>query len=424
MSKKNDHTLLLPGSNGWEVWSFPQNGPAQCLAKTEQQDALDLTEIPHGPALTMAFSVRSLTSLQLWSPTSELESASDLVNLHVEKVGLAQLEDLGSLHQFRPTSQAGADTLLCIDILKAPKEGSLPSRSPNHFTISPLAYPFPPSSTVIWSEFGRWMVAFTNEAGHIIHYQGSTATQLEVEMIQEIQFTIAQLQLQKALTAAPSNFVIWTDNTAVPPAGFQELLNAIGPELKLLPRPTPQLPSPGQLLPADTRAERLNASKKKQRTLLFSIAALLLLSLISFGVIRLISLEKQLQDTEARAESLKLSIQPIQEHITKWEELEAMVDDKNSPISMLTQTAKLIPNQQLRFRRAEFIHQPVDEGIGTSRSITIEGSAPDFKIALEFDERLQKSTAFDNLIWENAPPSKSKEGWKFVYRATVPVSYE
>ena len=424
MSKKNDHTLILPGSDGWEVWSFPQNGPTQCLAKTEHQDALNLTEIPHGSALTMAFSVRALTSLQLWSPTSELESASDLVNLHVEKVGLAQLEDLGALNQFRPTSNAGAETLLCIDILKAPKEGDLPSISPNHFTISPLAYTFPPQSTIMWTEFGRWMVAFTNEAGLVIHYQSFTAVKLEIEMIQEIQFTIAHLQFQKSLTTAPSNVVIWTDNPATPPAGFQELSNAIGPELKLLPKPTPQLPPSGQLLPADTRAERLNASKKKQQTLLFSLAAILLISLVTFGVVRLLSLEKKLQETQARADALQRSNQPILDHIAKWEELEAMVNDNSSPVSMLTQTAKLIPNQQLRFRRAEFIHQPLEEGIGTSRSITIEGAAPDFKIALEFDERLQKSTSFDNLVWENAPPSKSKEGWKFVYRATIPVSYE
>jgi len=414
---KNDHILLLPGVGGWDLWSVQPSG-SSLLAETGHDLALDIKKIPSNKPVVMAFPVRELTSLSLWTPNTDLEATSDLINLQIERMGLAQSEDLGVLNQHEPVGANESDkSLYRVDVLKAPAEGTLPSVSPAQFAISPLCYSFTPGSVTLWQEFNKWVLAVINVDGEVVHYQALTSASLELGVLQEINFTLAQLQLQQILRTEPNQYVVWTNDVSVMPAGYDSFESQVNKTVSLEEKPVPVFSQSGTLLPADTRADRLAAKQRKQQTFFAAMAALLLIGCVVFAGYKLIDLERRANVAAEQAENLTQQNQALLNHTDKWTELQVLTDSQNTPLNLLKESAGLIRNRDLRFRRATFEHQPTTEGVGTELSITIQGESPNSDLALEFDERLQKHKAFETLSWNNPAPTKSEAGWRFIYNA-------
>lgn len=418
MSKKNtDLTLLIPGATGWGIWSV-SGGNSTLKANTEEYSALQIKSLPNTKNLRMAFPVRELNSIAVWSPSGE--DVEDLINIQVEKMGLSQPEELGNLTQHTEIhTDHGSKKLYAVDILRAPAEGTLPAVTPSGFNISPRCYPFSPSAITLWQEFGQWVFALSNANGEVVYYQGLTSKNLGAGVLQDVQFVVTQLQLQEVITSPPAQIVVWTEDDQITPEGYEELEKEFKSTLSLQQKPSPIIPDSGALLPADTRAERLAAKKRKQISLISSLAALLLVGLIGFAIYNLMKVRKEATDLQAKADKISAENTNIAIFAQKRKELTALMDSDLSPMKLLFESTGIIPSENVRIIRAEFVHQPTEDGQGTYLSILINGESPDSQLALEYDEELQKHKPFQamSLQWTNPAPSKSQNAWKFNYSA-------
>ena len=417
MSKKNnDLNLLIPGENGWNIWTYSAEN-ISLLRQTEEVNALEIEKFPTQKPLLMAFPVKELTALELWIPSQEKESVKDLVEFQVEKMGLAQTEELGVLHQSHHLQDSSDEqqSLYTIDVLKAPEEGSLPIKSPNQFSISPRCFTFAPHSMTLWKEFGKWVVAISNNDGEIVHYQASTFQDLNQDLINDSNFVIGQLIIQNIIEKAPNQIIVWVEEELARPEGFDTFESVYESKLQLSLKPEPILPKVGELLPADTRAERIAARLKKQKLILMAVVALALLAGIGYAGYSLWDLEKRAKNAQIEADRLSADNQVLIDHSTKWEELGPMVDTEDDPISLLQNVTKAIPSQNLRLTRAEFKNQLSEQEQRTLISINLTGEAKNFGDASKFDENLQKSKDL-KFEWQNQSPSQTKTGWRFIYR--------
>ncbi len=414
---KNDQILLIPGSSGWDLWSL-QAKEAQRIKETEEELALEIDKIPSSKNFCMAFPVCELTALELWNPNADDDATADLINLQIERMGLAQSDELGVLIQYSPlTSSNPEKSLYSIDVLRAPAEGTLPTTSPSQFNVSPRCFQHASNSVTLWKEFGKWVMSVSNTSSEVVHYQGLTTKTLEAASVQEINLTLTQLQQQQIIASSPERFIIWTEEVGIRPEGIEQLESRLGAKLVLEEKPPPTFPMDGTLLPADTRAERILAKQKRNQNIIGSLAALLLIGFIAFAAYRLIDLEKRASYAADEALQLTQQNQALLDHTDKWNELTVLTTTENTPLTLLRESASIIPNRELRFRRAEFLHEPSEDGTATKLTIYIEGEAPNSDIALDFDERLQKHKPFQTLTWTNQAPTKSQTGWKFSYRA-------
>jgi len=419
--KKNDQNLLIPGANGWNIWSCTASD-ISLLQETSETQALDIKKFPQNKSLVMAFPVKELTALELWVPQQEKGSVPDLVELQVENKGLSRSQDFGTLHQHTQVadSPSGERILYSIDVLRAPEEGSLPSKSPNRFNVSPRCFTFQNNAVTLWQEFGKWVFAVSDADGDIVHYQGVTSHKLCKEVSEEIRFVLGNLQIQQIIPTLPKNYIIWMDESGLYPEGYESFESVYGSALKLQEKPIPTLPPEGTLLPADTRAERVEAKRKKQQNIISSLLALIAIGLIGYTGYKLWNLEKQVTAAKAEAQELETQVAPVLEHSNKWSELGPLVDLENTPVSLLLKCTQAIPQRKdLRLKRAEFKNQLPSEGFETVLAISITGDSGDFAVAKSFDGNLKDDKnrfGLSNIAWSNTEPSQKNTRWGFTYQ--------
>ncbi len=416
-NKKYEPNLLIPGAQGWNIWSCSSQ-KIELLNATDKTEALDIKKFPQNKPLMMAFPVNELTAIELRVPKEQTDSIADLVELQVEKTGLSQEENFGTLHQHTllGATPNGEENLYRIDVLRAPEEGSLPEKSPDTFSVSPSCFPFAPNSLTFWQEFGKWVVNITDQKGDTVHYQGFTDTKLDMSMIEGTKFIIGQLLIQDIIQCPPEVYIIWTEEEGIYPEGYEVLEEALKGKLKLVTKPAPLLPKEAKLLPADTRAERRAAKVKQRNNILGALFTTILLGVFAFAGYKLITLEKKAKTAQAEAKKLASDSAILTQHSQKWQELGPLVDTENDPVSLLLKCNKAIPSSDVRLTRAEFKHQFPSEGLNTVVNIILTGETNEFSLASKYDENLQKSPDLKNISWENQDPAQKKTGWGFTFR--------
>ena len=419
--KKNDQNLLIPGANGWNIWSCTPS-EISLLQGTSESRALEIKKFPQNKPLIMAFPVKELTALELWVPKQEKDSVPDLVDLQVENKGLSRSQDLGTLHQHSHVADSpnGDRSLYSIDVLRAPEEGSLPSKSPNRFNVSPRCFPFENNAVTLWQEFGKWVFAFTDSDGDVVHYQGATSHKLDKQVSEELRFVVGHLQIQQIITSRPNQYIVWMEESGLYPEGYDTFEGIYGDALILQEKPTPVMPPEGTLLPADTRAERVEAKRKQQQNILSTLLGLVVLGLLGYAGFKLWDLEKQVTVAEAKAKQLEEQAGPLLSHSGKWAELGPLVDTENTPVNLLLKCTQAIPaRKNLRLKRAEFKNQLPAEGYETVLAISLSGEAEDFAVAKSYDGNLKDEKerfGLSNIAWTNTEPSQKNTGWGFTYQ--------
>ena len=276
VKKKGEKVLLLPGADGWEVWTAGSETTGFGLSqRSEAMRVLDVTGIPPGE-LTMAFPVRDVSALPFRAPTSDEALLSDLAEMHLERMGVRPGINAGVLSDVFKVATVGEECLAVPIVLAPPREGDLPRRAPQNFDISARCLPLPSDGLVIWQELGRWVFALSVE-GQALEFEALAINQLGEEAGREIRITLMQLELQGVTDALPAHCTVWLGQEEAEPSGEQ--LQALGEGIGLStpvtvaskPAPVPPVRS-SQLLPADVRAERA-AKRKKQQTVLVSAVA-------------------------------------------------------------------------------------------------------------------------------------------------------
>jgi hypothetical protein len=410
VSKSTDHILLVPGEAGWEIWSRQGEEPFALQHAGESARAGDLTDLPPGE-MTLLFPVRFLTAVPMRVASGDDSLFPDLVSLHAERLGIRPDPMAGQLSDVFVVARDEENTALLAVFLRPPAEGELPARGPKGFDISARAFPLAGESLAIWKEFGRWVFAISHR-GNLVHCQATAvdSAQPDEALAREIRLTLMQLAMQ-GLHFEPRHTVIWTSATDLDATALGGLFRT---QVEIVPRPAPVLPEPlSKLLPADVRAARRAALRRRNLTLAISAAALVYLGIIGWFAYGIWQTSSEAGKLLAQAGEIAPEGEAYAEHIAKWDELAHAIDLTHSPVDILQRVASCIPpNSGLRLKTADI----------SATEIKLIGEAPQLQAVNTFSLNLGKHNGLTHFTWQTPEPNQSTRGWEFVFSAEVPAA--
>lgn len=406
MSKPTDKVLLVPGATGWEIWTGQAESGFTLHSSPPTARAGDLTGIPAGDVL-LFFPVKAITAIPM-KVTSEDDSLfPELATMHAERLGMRPDPMAGQLTDTFVIAREGETTALLAVHLRPPVEGDMPPRSPKEFDISARAFPVTGDCLAVWKEFGRWVFALSHE-GKTVYCQATSISTGEPDddLVREIRLAQIQLSLQ-GIELDPQNVVLWSYPESSPGA----LAGAFSCAVTVTERPAPVLPSPrSKLLPADVRAARREAQRRRNITLAIAAVVLAYLGVIGYFGYGLYQTHAETKRLLARANAAAPDAEEYQLHLTKWTELSHAVDLTHSPVDILYRISKCIPAGGLRLKTAEI----------TAVEITLIGEGQQPAAVNQFSLALKKSKELANFVWQNPEPNQSTRGWEFNFSAAPP----
>lgn len=410
MSKTTEQILIVPGESGWEIWSKQAEGGFALQAATDSSRAADLTEIPPGD-LTMLFPVKSLTAVPMRVTSDDDALFPDLAALHAERLGLRADPLAGQLTDVFIVARESENTALLSVFLRAPGEGDLPPRGPKSFDVSARAFPVAGETLAIWKEFGRWVFAVFHQ-GKLIYCQATAvdAAQPDDSLAREIRLALIQLSMQ-GLHVEPAKVQIWSSSETINPTAVRAAFKG---QVEVLPRPAPVLPDPlSKLLPADVRAARRAAVRRRNMALGIAAVALVYLGLLGWFGFGLWQASSETKTLLAQAQAAAPEGEAYSLHIAKWDELSTAIDLNHSPVDILSRISACIqPGSGLRLKIADI----------SSEAITLKGEAPQLQAVNTFSLKLTKNAELSRFTWQTPEPNQSTRGWEFVFSGEVPTT--
>ena len=410
MNKSTENVLLVPGESGWEIWTGQSAAECTLHSATEITRASDLTDIPAGDLL-LFFPVKSVTAVPMRVSSDDEALFPDLAALHAERLGLRPDPMAGQLTDVFVIAREAENTALVSVMLRAPGDGDMPPRGPKSFDISARAYPLSGDALAIWKELGRWVFSLSHQ-GNLVYCQATSATghSPDADFAREIRLALIQLSMQ-GLEIEPTHIALWSADPTTDPAALAAVFSA---PVVVSPRPAPVFPQPlSKLLPADVRAARRAATRRKNVILAVSAAALVYLSIIGWFAYGLWKDHAETQKILAQAQAAAPEGEAYALHIAKWDELAEAIDLANSPVDILSRIAACIPaNSGLRLKTADI----------SAREIKLIGEAPQFQAPQTFSLNLSKNKDLSQFDWQTPEPNQSTRGWEFVFTGEVPLS--
>lgn len=403
MAKTNNQHLLIPGETEWEIWTLAPDGSTSLESSHPVTTASEITKFPNGDLIHL-FPVKELTAVPMHVPSGDTSLFPDLAETHAERLGFRPDPFAGQLTDIFPVFVNSENSTFLNVILRNPQDGSLPTKSPKAFDISPRAFTVQGNTLSLWRELSAWVFAIHRE-GKLIYCQAtsSTGSSPDTSLIREIRIAIAQLSMQ-GIDAAPSKATVWS---ADPETETQALSQGLSLQTDLLPRPGPTVPSPpSKLLPADVRAARRAALKKRNITLAIAAVALIYLGTVGYLAFGLWKTHTEAQKINAEVDRVAPEISAFEVHITKWDELAYALDPDYSTVGILSRIAKSIPkNSGLRLKTAEI--SPVE--------IILIGEAPQPAAGNQFSLNLKNSNDLLDYKWDFQAPRQTNTGWEFKF---------
>ncbi len=409
MSKTTENVLLVPGESGWEIWTAQGDGGYTLHTATGFNHAAEIRDMPAGD-VTMLFPVRSLTAVPLRVTSDDDALFPDLAALHAERLGLRPDPMAGQLTDVFVIARENENTALLSVFLRTPGDGDLPARGPKGFDVSARAFPVDGDALTVWKEFGRWVFAVFHQ-GKLVYCQATAvdAAQPDDSLAREIRLSLIQLGMQ-GLDVECSRVLIWTSDPTLNPAALRAAFHI---PVEILERPLPVLPKPlSKLLPADVRAARRTARRRRNITLAASAAALVYLGLLGWFGYGVWKISDKTQKTIAEAQEAAPDAEDYRIHVKKWKELAPVIQIANCPVDILNRIANCIPpGSGLRLKEADI----------SATDVKIEGEAPQLQASNTFSLKLTKHNELAQFKWDTPPASQTKLGWEFIFTGEVPV---
>lgn len=405
MAKTTNNILLLPGETEWEIWTIAADGATALESSHPVATASEITKFPAGDIIHF-FPVKELTAVPMHVPSGDTTLFPDLAETHAERLGFRPDPFAGQLTDIFPIFVNSESSTFLNIILRNPQDGSLPTKSPKAFDISPRAFPQQGNTLSLWRELGAWVFAIHRE-GKLIYCQAtsSTGSSPDDSLIREIRIAIAQLSMQ-GIDASPSKAIVWSSD---PETETQSLSQGLSLQSDLAARPAPVVPNQlSNLLPADVRAARREALKKRNITLAIAAVALIYLGTIGYLAFGLWKTHSKAQELNAEVDRVAPEIAAFEVHLAKWDELAYALDPEYSTVGILNRIAKSIPkNSGLRLTTAEI----------SPTEIRIRGEAPQPAAANQFSLNLKNSNELLNYEWDIQAPRQMSRGWEFTFSA-------
>lgn len=410
MSKTNEQLLLFPGESGWEIWTAQPGGGFSLHTATGSLRASEVSPLPQG-ALTLLFPVKAITAIPMRVASEDQSLFPDLAALHAERLGIRPDPMAGQLTDQFIIATEGEETSLLSVVLRTPGEGDLPTRSPNEFDLSARALPLDGSRLTVWRELGRWVFSISHQ-GQLVYCQATALTSAipDESLVREIRLALIQLSLQ-GIDLNPEGIHLYSPDESPDPGALER---AFGVPVHSAPRPAPVLPANrSKLLPADVRAARREARRRRSIQLAVAAVALFYLGVIGwfgYGLWKDTSQTRKLLAEAAAAEPEGIAYST---HIAKWDELAPAIDLSKAPVEILYHIARCIPlNSGLRLRTAEI----------SATNITLTGEAPELTASNKFSLALTKSNELAAFDWSAPAAQQSTRGWEFNFTAAIPAA--
>lgn len=407
MSKPTEHVLLVPGEEGWEIWTGQADSGFTLHSLTGLSRAGDISTLPPGD-LSLLFPVKAFTALPLSAPGEDESIFPDLAAMHAERLGLRPDPMAGQLTDLFKVSKEAEHSVLLTVILRNPVEGELPQRGPKEFELSPRAMPLEGETLAVWKEFGRWVFAISHH-GNLVYCQATASTSAAPDgaLVREIRLALIQLSLQ-GIDLQPSQVHVWSSDPALDTSAFQGAFTA---PVRLSPRPAPTLPAErSKLLPADVRAARRDAMRRRNIQLGIAAVALFYLGLIGWAGF---GLWKDKSDAERLASEARAAAPEgaaYASHIQKWDELAKVIDLNHQPVDILLRAARSIPvNSGLRLRDAEI----------SAGEVKLRGEAPQAPAVNQYNRNLNQNNDLARFEWDTSEPNQTTRGWEFNFIANL-----
>ncbi len=410
MSKTTENVLLVPGEAGWEIWMGQTASEFTLHAVTSIERPGDLTDLPNGDLLLL-FPVKAITAVPMRVSSDDDALFPDLAALHAERLGLRPDPMAGQLTDVFVVSREAENTALVSILLRAPGEGDMPPRGPKGFDISARAYPLAGDALAVWKEFGRWVFSVSHQ-GKLVYCQATsiTAGSPDADLAREIRLALIQLAMQ-GLEISPTRILLWSSLEGI---NSTALASSFRAPVEIAPRPAPVLPEPlSKLLPADVRAARREADRRKNILMGVAAVALLYLGIIGWFGYGLWKDSSETKKLLAQAKQAAPEGEAYALHIAKWDELADAVDLANAPVDILKRIADCIPpNSGLRLKTADI----------SASEVKLIGEAPQLQAVNTFSLNLAKNTDLKKFEWQTPEPNQSTRGWDFQYTGQLPTA--
>ena len=410
MAKSSTKLLLIPGETIWEVWTAGSTGTEPAVVDSPPAGKpSEFDRLPPGD-LILFFPIKALTALPMQVNTGDTSLFADLAETHAERLGFRPDPFAGQLTDVFPLfTNSESSTILSV-ILRTPESEDLPKKSPKAFDISPRAFQVKGNTLSLWRELGQWVFAIHKE-GKLIYCQAtaSTAPSPDASLAREIRIAIAQLSLQ-GLDASPSRATVWSSDAETDTSHISKTLSL---QTDLQPRPAPTLPDPlSKLLPADVRAARRAASKRRNFTLAVAVVAIAYFGTVGYLGYQLWKTNSTTKELNARITQVSPEGAAYALHIAKWDELEYAIDTNYNTVDILNRVSRSIPpNSGLRLKTAQI----------SPTEIRLIGEAPQAQSVNQFSQNLTNNNDLATFEWQLPEPKQSSRGWEFVFTGTTPL---
>jgi hypothetical protein len=225
-----------------------------------------------------------------------------------------------------------------------------------------------------------------------------------------MRLSLIQLAMQ-GLDVECTRVIVWSNDESTDPSALRAAFQL---PVEVVPRPAPVLPNPlSKLLPADVRAARREAMRRRNILLGVAAVALMYLGLLGWFGYGLWKTMAETKEITAMAEEAAPEGEAYALHIAKWDELADAIDLANAPVDILKRIADCIPpNSGLRLKTADI----------SASEVKLIGEAPQFQAVQTYSLKLAKNTDLRKFEWQTPEPNQSTRGWDFRYNGQVPVA--
>ena len=415
MNSKTDNTLLLPGSQGWDVWRGSNEAGYECKLSSDVKFASELDKISASTArITMGFPLRELLAVPFKVQTKDESLFSDLAEMHLEKVAIRAEEDAGVLTDVFKVGEdeEGADLLSVV--LSAPSPEQMPVSSPGSFDISARFFPLASHTITLWQELGRWCFAVTGgvEGKSLLYFQALSNSRLDTSTARDVRLAMAQLQIQR-FTGDHKSVIVWRDGGSGDPSDNEvlEFGKQLGLEIVAEQKPLPLFPEQvSRLVPADVKAEQRMKAERVRRSGMIAVALIAYLGLIGYFSYQYFTQKKEVDLQAKELEQLEQQYLVASAFNEDWNQLSPMVDSQQWPISLLQRAhAELQRGEDIRFE----VFEARREGI------VIQGNGSDLTQVTRFGEKLVRSMKDYDWSTPSAQSDNKTDRWKFNYTGTL-----
>ena len=415
MSSKTDNTLLLPGSQGWDVWQGSNESGYECKLRSDVILASELDKISASAArITMGFPLRELLAVSFKVPTKDESLFAGLAEMHLEKAAIRPEEDAGVITDVFKVGEDEDGTDLLSVVLSAPSPEQMPVSSPGSFDVSARFFPLASHTITLWREFGRWCFAVSGGAqgGALLYFQSLSNSHLDTSAARDVRLAMAQLQIQR-FTSDSKSVIVWRDGSSGDPSDNEvlEFGKQLGLEIVAEQKPLPIFPGQvSRLVPADVKAEQRMKAERIRRNGMIAVALIAYLGLIGYFAYQYSTQKKEIDLQAKELKGLEQEYQVVSAFSDDWEQLSPIVDSQQWPTSLLQRAhAQLQRGQDIRFETFE----------ARREEISIQGNGSDLTQVTRFGEKLARSMKDYDWSTPSAQSDNKTDRWRFNYTGTL-----